>query len=98
MSSNVILGMSNWLLVFMFILFVTPAIIFKQYFLALTFIVFGLVFGFIEFLSNWAIGDTVSQSLWRLMETHKYQAIIVIGCMLAGWICLLIHLAIRFKK
>lgn len=90
--------MSNWLLVAMFIFFVTPAIIYKQYFLALTFIVFGLVFGFIEFLSNWATGNTVSQSLWLLMSEHKYKAIIVLTGMLVGWICLLIHLAIRFKK
>lgn len=98
MSSNIILGMSNWLLVAMFIFFVTPATIFKQYFLVLTFILFGIVFGFIEFLSNWAIGSTVSQSLWQLMEQDRYKAIIVLIGMLAGWLCLLVHLGIRFKK
>jgi hypothetical protein len=66
--------------------------------LSLAFIIFGLVFGFVEFLSNYYTGKTVSQMMWQLMTTNKKEGMLVIGCMAAAWVCLLLHLAIRFKK
>ena len=90
--------MSNLLLVFMFLLFVIPAVIYKEYMLALSFIIYGLVFGFVEYLSHYYTGKTVSQQMWALIADHKYKGYIIIGCMLLGWVCLLLHLGMRFKK
>lgn len=89
--------MSNLLLVFMFLFFTVPSIIYKQYFLALAFMIFGLVFGFTEFLSHYVTGMTVSQQLWALIKEHSYKGYTIIGFMLLGWLCLLAHLGIRFK-
>ena len=90
--------MSNLLLVAMFLFFTIPAIIYKQYFLALAFVIFGLVFGFVEYLADYYTGSTVSQHLWALIKEHSYKGYTIIGFMLLGWICLLLHLGLRFKK
>ncbi len=90
--------MSNLLLIFMFLCWIIPSVIYKQYFLTLAFIIFGLVFGFIEFLAKWAVGRTVSQQVWDLMVDHRWKGMIVVGFMLVGWLALLAHLSIRFKK
>ena len=90
--------MSNLLIVFMLILFIVPSVIYKEFFLTLTFIVFGIVFGFIEFLSDHYTGNTVSQHMWQLMSTNKREGWIILGCMALGWVCLLLHLGMRFKK
>lgn len=90
--------MSNLLLVAMFLFFIVPSIIYKEYFLALAFVIFGLVFGFMEFLADYYTGKTVSQHLWVLMLDHKWKGYIILGGMLLGWICLLVHLGMRFKK
>jgi hypothetical protein len=82
----------------MFLFFTIPAIIYKQYFLTLTFIIFGLVFGFIEYAAHYYIGKTISQQIWTLIVEHQYKGMIILGGMLLGWICLLLHLGIRFKK
>lgn len=90
--------MSNLLIVFMLLFWLIPSIIFKQYMLALTFMVFGIVFGFIEFLSNYYTGHTVSQLVWDLFLSSKWKGITLIVCMGLGWLCLLTHLSMRFKK
>jgi hypothetical protein len=90
--------MSNLLLIAMFLFFTVPAVIYKEYFLALAFVIFGLVFGFMEFLSHFYTGMTVSQQVWALIMDHKWKGYIVLGGMLVGWICLLLHLGLRFKK
>jgi hypothetical protein len=90
--------MSSLLIVFMFILFVVPSVIYHEYFLTLTFIIFGLVFGFIEYMADYYTGNTVSQHMWQLMTTNKKEGWVILGCMLLGWICLLVHLGMRFKK
>lgn len=89
--------MSNILLVLMFLFFTVPAVIHKQYFLALAFVIFGLVFGMIEYTAHYYTGKTVSQQLWDLIAEHSAKGYTIIGCMLLGWICLLIHLGVRFK-
>jgi hypothetical protein len=76
---------------------IVPAIIYKQYFLALAFIIFGLVFGFMEFLANYYTGKTVSQHLWILQDVKAYKAYIVVAGMYLGWMFLLTHLLVRFK-
>lgn len=82
----------------MFLFFTVPAIIYKQYFLALAFVIFGLVFGLVEYMADYYTGNTVSQHLWLLIKEHGYKGYSIIGCMLLGWLCLLIHLGVRFKK
>lgn len=89
--------MSNLLLIFMFLLFTIPAIAYKMYFLALSFVVFGLVFGFMEFMAHYYTQHTISQQLWDLIVEHQARGVIILVCMLLGWICLLLHLGMRFK-
>jgi len=90
--------MSNLLLVLMFLFFTVPAIIYKQYFLALAFIIFGVVFGLVEYAADFYTGKTVSQHLWALILEHGYKGYTILGFMLLGWLCLLFHLGMRFKK
>jgi hypothetical protein len=90
--------MSNILLIAMGILFIVPSVIYKQYLLTLTFIIFGLVFGFVEFLADYYTGSTVTQHMQKLIATNNREAWIVLGCMALAWVCLLLHLGIRFKK
>lgn len=90
--------MSNILLILMGLFMIIPSIIYKEYFLALAFIIFGLVFGFVEFLADFYTDMTVSQHLWKLIVEHQYKGVIILVGMLLGWICLILHLAIRFKK
>ena len=82
----------------MLLFFIVPSVIYKEFFLTLTFIVFGLVFGFIEHLADYYTGSTVSQHMWALIKEHPYKGYTIIGFMLLGWLCLLAHLGIRFKK
>jgi hypothetical protein len=92
------MGMSNWLLVAMGVLFIVPPVIYKMYFLALAFMIFGLVFGFVEYMAHYYTDHTISMQMWDLIKEHGYKGYIIIGCMLAAWVCLLLHLAIKFKK
>lgn len=89
--------MSNLLLVFMFLFFTVPSIIYKQYFLTLSFIVYGVVFGLVEYAAHYYTGQTVSQHMWQLLVEHQRSGICILVCMLLGWICLLVHLGVRFK-
>jgi hypothetical protein len=89
--------MSNILLVLMGLFFIVPSVIYKQYFLALAFIIFGVVFGLMEYSAHYYTGSTVSQMMWALIKEHGYKGYTIIGCMLLGWICLLLHLAIKFR-
>ena len=84
---------NNWLLVAMGILFLAPPIIYKEYMLAFAFILFGLCFGFLEFLSNYYTQHTISQQLWDLIVEHQAKGVIILVSMLLAWICLILHLA-----
>lgn len=90
--------MSNALLIMMFLFFTVPALIYKQFFLAIAFVIFGVVFGLVEYAANYYTGITVSQQMWELIKEHGYKGYVIIGGMALGWACLLIHLGIRFKK
>lgn len=89
--------MSNILLIMMFIFFTIPSIIYKQLFLTLTFCIFGLVFGLVEFAAHYYTGHTVTSHMLSLMKTNSHEGWTIIICMLLGWICLLLHLGIRWK-
>ena len=90
--------MSNLLLVAMFLFWIVPMLLFKEYMLGLAFIIFGLVFGFVEFLSHFYTGKTVSQQVWALITSCHWKGYLLLFCMLCGWLCLLAHLGLRFKK
>jgi hypothetical protein len=84
---------SNWLLVAMGMLFFIPTIIYKEYFLAFAFLLYGLCFGFLEFVSAYYTKHTISQHLWELLVAHQWKGAVILVCMLLAWICLILHLA-----
>jgi hypothetical protein len=84
--------LNNWFLVAMGVFFVIP-IIYKQYFLVMAFVLFGLCFGFLEFVSHYATDHTISMQIWDLIKEHSYKGIFVLVCMLLAWLCLLAHLS-----
>ena len=83
--------MSNLLLVFMFLLFTIPSIAYHEYLLALLFTIFGGVFGFVEFVSDYYTGDTVSQQIGKLLEEHNRKGLMLLLCMLGSWGCWILH-------
>ena len=85
--------MSNLLLILMGLFFLIPPLLYKEYFLALAFMIFGIVFGFVEFCASYYTGKTVSQHLWALLIEHQWKGVIILSCMLAAWVCLILHLA-----
>jgi hypothetical protein len=85
--------LSNWLLVMMGGFFLITPIIYKEYFLALAFMIFGLVFGFTEFCASFYTGKTISQHLWYLLVTHEWKGIVILTSMVLAWACLIAHLA-----
>jgi hypothetical protein len=83
--------MSNILLVLMFLFFTVPSYFLKQVFLSLAFCIYGSVFGFEEFLANNYTGMTVSQQVWQLIISKSNQGYKLLGFMLAGAICWVLH-------
>ena len=90
--------MGNILLIAMGAFWIFGMVFSKEFFLGLVFIIFGLVFGFVEFMAKYYTGRTVSQQVLDLVQAHHIKGMILLACMLAGWICLLFHLGMRFKK
>lgn len=90
--------LSNWLLVAMGILFLVPPIIYKEYMLAFAFILFGLCFGLLEFISAYYAHKTISQLMWQLIVEHQWKGVIILSCMAGAWACLIAHLAGVGKK
>lgn len=91
------MSMSNLLLVLMFSFWMIPSLIYQQYFLTLGFIIYGLVFGFVEFLSDYALDFTVSQQLTGLGVDHPEKMKTVIGFLILGWLCLMLHFGVKVK-
>lgn len=76
-----------------------PALIFKQWWLFLVFLIFGICFGLVEWLAVAKTGKTVSQHFWAFSTEHKGNALVVLGSMLLAWVSLLVHLGWKmFKK
>jgi hypothetical protein len=76
----------------MFLLLLVPSAIFGQWWLFLVFMVFGIIFGLIEWIAKSKTGKTVSQHFWDFSKKHKVKAIIILVCMFIAWVFLLIHL------
>jgi hypothetical protein len=79
----------------LFALLIIPAIIYKQYWLAGMFFVFGVCFGIGEALAVKFTGLSISQHFWLLKDTNFQGALIVSICMLIAWIILLIHFMVK---
>lgn len=90
--------MSNILLILMGLFFIIPSAIYKEWWMVMTFVLFGLVFTLEEYVAHYYTGMTVSQHIWDLILRHPHKGYTIIGFMLLGWICLLLHLGMRFKR
>lgn len=78
-----------------FAFLILPALIYKQGWLALVFLVFGLCFGLIEFLSVKFTGLSVSQHFWALRGENYRHALTIAICMLIAWLFLLAHFMVK---
>ena len=79
-------------IVIMFLLWLVPSALFGQWWLFAVFIIFGIVFGGVEIVCKAVTGKTVSQHFSDWAKKNKTKAWIVLGCMLLGWLMLLVHL------
>ena len=87
------MSLNNWFLVFMGICYLVPPIVFQRYFLALAFIIYGLVFGFTEFCAAFYSGQTISQQMFQLVQDHKtWEGIIICSGMILATVFLVLHL------
>ena len=88
----------------MFACWILPPIIFGLMWWAGFFVGVGVLFGAVEILAKVLTGRTLSQKFWdwsmeeevsasAIVYPNKKKAWVYLGCMLAGWIMLLIHLA-----
>jgi len=75
-----------------------PSIIYKQYFLTIAAAFFALSIGFSDAVALQSIGLTVQASTHKFLLLHPFKGILVLLSMIFGWLCLLIHLGIKFKK
>ena len=78
-----------------FILFLVPSALFGQWWLFSVFMVFGIIFGLLEWLATIKTGKTVSQQFWALKEKSPIKAWIILASMLGAWILLLCHLGLH---
>ena len=86
--------MSDWIFAAIMIgALLVPSALFGQWWLFSVFAVFGICFGFIEWLAVKRTGKTVSQHFWKFSESHKVKAIIILVGMLIAWLALLFHLS-----
>lgn len=62
--------------------------------------VIGLTVGGSELISKLTTGKTISKHFWEWSLLHPGTAWIVLGCLLLGWLSLLVHLAWKmiFRK
>ncbi len=78
--------------------FLIPTAIFKQWRLFWTFMVFFIIFGFMEWLSVAQTGKTISQHFWAFDTINPAGGWIIVGGMAVGWVALLLHFKLRKKK
>lgn len=79
----------------LFLLLIVPAIIYRQYWLAGMFFIFGLVFGIGEVLAIKFTGLSISQQFWQLRDVAYGEALIVTCSMLIAWLLLLTHFMVK---
>jgi len=78
------------LIIFIVFLLLMPvtAFLFGQFWLGMTFSVFYVCFGLIEWIAKEMSGKTVSQHVWTLPMGKR---LVVIVAMVAGWSALILH-------
>lgn len=75
----------------LFALLLGPSAWAGQWWLFTVFLVFGIIFGVVEFIAVKKTGDTVSQHFWKLKRESPGKALIVTGGMIIAWALLIIH-------
>jgi len=83
--------LSNLLIVAMFLGFTALPFVCGLCYLVLAFCVYGVCFGFEEFLANHYTGNTVSQHIWILNDSKSNQGQKLLYSILIGWICFVLH-------
>ena len=74
-------------------LFTVPFAIFGLWWWFFTMLAIAVIVGLAELIAVLKTGMTLSQMFWKWSKNNKPKAWITIGCLFAGWVMLLIHLA-----
>lgn len=83
--------LSSLPIIILFLSLLIPAALFGQWWLFIVFLVFGICFGLIEFISDKLSGMTVSQHFWALKKSNKKGALIITIFMVLAWAMLIFH-------
>ena len=78
-----------------FLFLIVPALIYKQWWLAGMFFVFGLCFGIGEALAIKFSGLSLSQHFWVLRQANYGGALTVAICMVIAWTLLILHFMVK---
>jgi hypothetical protein len=81
----------------MFLALFIPSMLYKEYFLSLASMVFVLCLGFTNSISLTITHQSLWFNLHSLWILHPIHGAIMLVCLVLGWICLLLHLGIKFK-
>lgn len=90
--------MSNVIFSLFFVILLGVGIGLKQYLLAIAGLIFTSVIIFVDHLAMKHSGVTILSQMQALKEVHPLFEKINMISMLVGWLCLLVHLSVRFKK
>lgn len=82
-------------IVLMFLLLIVPNLIYRQWWLAGTCLLFFICFVIVELLCIHFTGMSISQHFWVLLHDHKEKAYWIAGCMFIGFVFLIIHFVVR---
>jgi len=74
-------------------LLLVPSAIFGQWWLFSAFLIFGVIFGLLEWIAIKKTGKSVSQHFWDFSLRNKTGAILILTCMAFAWMILILHLA-----
>jgi len=78
-------------IVILFLSLIVPAAVFRQWWLMIVFLVFGICFGVVEVVALKVSGKTVSQHFWALKDKNKSAAYTIVGFMILAWSMLILH-------
>ena len=72
-----------------------PSALCGQWWLFSVFMVFGVIFGLIEWMAVAKTDKTVSQKFWDFSKKNKAKGLIILIGMLIAWLALLYHLGYK---
>jgi hypothetical protein len=84
--------LNNFLLILMGLFYTVAPIAYREYFLVLAFMIYGLCFGYTEYVASFYTGSTISMQMWALVKLHQWKGIIICSNMVLATICLVLHL------